>query len=170
MTDTASQPLLLQLTAQIVAAHTAHNHLTSEALLGLIGSVYTTLATAGVAAPIVEKAQPAVPIRKSVFPDHIVCLEDGKKLKTLKRHLATSYGMTPEQYPGEVGVAGELPDGGAGLCGAAVDAGKEHRARAEACGEAGTAATSPCRSATGSARPVATAGGGRIDTSGTTDG
>jgi predicted transcriptional regulator len=109
MTDTASQPLLLQLTAQIVAAHTSHNHLTSEALLGLIGSVYTTLATTGVAAPIVEKAQPAVPIKKSVFPDHIVCLEDGKKLKMLKRHLATTYNLTPEQYRERWGLPASYP-------------------------------------------------------------
>ena len=132
MTDTASQPLLLQLTAQIVAAHTSHNHLTPEALLGLIGSVYTTLATPGGAAPVVEKAQPAVPIRKSVFPDHIVCLEDGKKLKLLKRHLATTYNLTPEQYPGEMGLAGELPDGGAGLCGPPCDARQEQRPRPQA--------------------------------------
>ena len=109
MTDTAAQPLLLQLTARIVAAHTAHNHLASEAPQGLIESVYTTLATTGVAAPVVEKAQPAVPIRKSVFPDHIVCLEDGKKLKMLKRHLATTYNLTPEQYREKWGLPAGYP-------------------------------------------------------------
>jgi predicted transcriptional regulator len=109
MSETTSQPLLLQLTAQIVAAHTSHNHVTPEALMALIGTVYTSLATTGVAAPVVEKAQPAVPIRKSVFPDHIVCLEDGKKMKTLKRHLATSYGMTPEQYREKWGLPASYP-------------------------------------------------------------
>jgi predicted transcriptional regulator len=109
MSETTSQPVLLQLTAQIVAAHSSHNHVTPEALLGLIGTVYTSLATAGRAMPVVEKTQPAVPVKKSVFPDHIVCLEDGKKLKTLKRHLATSYGMTPEQYREKWGLPARYP-------------------------------------------------------------
>ncbi len=56
-----------------------------------------------------EKAQPAVPVRKSVFPDYIVCLEDGKRLKMLKRHLSTSYNMTPEQYRAKWGLDGSYP-------------------------------------------------------------
>ncbi len=99
MTETTSQPRVLHLTAQIVAAHTSHNQITSEALLRLIVNVHAALvgidAPAGVTA---AKPQPAVPVKRSVFPGHIVCLEDGKKLKMLKRHLMTSYGLTPEQY------------------------------------------------------------------------
>jgi predicted transcriptional regulator len=110
MSESAS-PSLLSLTAQIVGAHASHNQVTSEALLRLIESVYTTLATVGTAAgaPTSEKAQPAVPIKKSVFPDHIVCLEDGKKLKMLKRHLATSYNLTPEQYREKWGLPASYP-------------------------------------------------------------
>ena len=89
---------VLSLAAQIVSAHLAHNTVAVETLPALIQSVYNTLATVGTAAPEPEKLQPAVPIKKSVFPDHIVCLEDGKKLKMLKRHLKTAYDLTPEQY------------------------------------------------------------------------
>ena len=89
---------VLKLTAQIVSAHVAHNSMASEALPALIQSVYDTLAKAGIAAPEPEKMQPAVPVKRSVFHDHIVCLEDGKKQKMLKRHLQTAHGLTPEQY------------------------------------------------------------------------
>ena len=89
---------ILRLTAQIVSAHVAKNAVTPEALPALIQTVHRTLSNVGVVQPEPEKPQPAVPIRKSVFADYLVCLEDGKKLKMLKRHLATSYDMTPEQY------------------------------------------------------------------------
>ena len=89
---------VLELTAKIVSAHISKNQLATAALPELIQSVYRSLATAGTAQPAPAPLTPAVPIRKSVFPDHIVCLEDGQKLKMLKRHLQTSYGMTPEQY------------------------------------------------------------------------
>jgi predicted transcriptional regulator len=93
-----SNPDLLDLVASIVSAHVAHNAVTPEALPGVIRSVYTTLSGLGTEPPTVEQPEPAVPIKKSVFPDHIICLEDGKKLQTLKRHLNTSHGMTAEQY------------------------------------------------------------------------
>ena len=89
---------ILRLTAKIVSAHIAKNQIAPDALPKLIQSVHHSLATAGAAEPAPAALTPAVPIHKSVFPDHIVCLEDGKKLKMLKRHLRTSYGMTPEQY------------------------------------------------------------------------
>ena len=89
---------VLKLTAKIVSAHVRRNQLAATALPDLIQSVYRSLATAGTSQPAPAPLTPAVPIRKSVFPDHIVCLEDGKKLKMLKRHLQISYGMTPEQY------------------------------------------------------------------------
>jgi len=101
----ADQPVsldLLGLTAQIVAAHVSNNSVARDSLPSLIQDVYSTLATIGHTAPPPsppsDKLAPAVPVKRSVFPEYIVCLEDGKKLKMLKRHLATSYNMTPEQY------------------------------------------------------------------------
>jgi predicted transcriptional regulator len=98
MHSVSSNPDLLDLVASIVSAHVAHNAVTPEALPGVIRSVYTALSGLGTEPPAVEQPEPAVPIKKSVFADHIVCLEDGKKLQTLKRHLNTSHGMTAEQY------------------------------------------------------------------------
>jgi predicted transcriptional regulator len=73
-------------------------------------SVYATLAgTQKPSAEVAEKPQPAVPVKKSVFPDFIICLEDGKKLKMLKRHLARHYAMTPEQYREKWGLPREYP-------------------------------------------------------------
>ena len=91
---------VLTLTAKIISAHVGNNQVAADALPELIQSVHRSLAMAGTAAPTPAQAPPtpAVPIRRSVFPDHIICLEDGKKLKMLKRHLQTSYGMTPQQY------------------------------------------------------------------------
>ncbi|MDA8252034.1 MAG: MucR family transcriptional regulator [Rhodospirillales bacterium] len=98
MSESVAPPTLLKLTARIVAAHAAHNQVTPEALLQLIGAVHGALAGAG-QQPVEEvRPEPALPVKRSVFPDHIVCLEDGKKLKMLKRHLMTTYRMTPEQY------------------------------------------------------------------------
>jgi len=89
---------VLGLTAQIVAAHVSNNSVLPDALPSLIQEVYRTLAGVGREAISTEKPQPAVSVKRSVFPDHIVCLEDGKKLKMLKRHLKTAYNMSPEQY------------------------------------------------------------------------
>ena len=102
---------VLRLTAKIISAHVGHNQVAVAALPALIQSVHRTLATAGTAGPAPAPAlpTPAVPIRRSVFPDHIVCLEDGKKLKLLKRHLQASYGMTPEQYREKWGLPADYP-------------------------------------------------------------
>lgn len=90
---------LLDITARIVISHVANNPVEASALPALIQSVYRTLARVGDADLAPTAAQrPAVPVRRSVFPDFIVCLEDGMKLKMLKRHLQTSYGMTPDDY------------------------------------------------------------------------
>ncbi|UEM21185.1 MucR family transcriptional regulator [Skermanella mucosa] len=90
---------LLSLTTEIVAAHVSNNTVAVTDLPQLIEQVYRTLANVGVEpAPVVERPQPAVPIKKSVTPEYIICLEDGKKLKMLKRHLKTAYDMTPEEY------------------------------------------------------------------------
>ncbi len=98
MADAPAGSDVLGLTAQIVSAHVSNNSVSLDALPNLIQEVYRTLAGVGKEQPTLDKQAPAVPIKKSVFPDHIVCLEDGKKLKMLKRHLKTSYNMTPEQY------------------------------------------------------------------------
>ena len=106
---------------------------TSE-LPALIGSVFEALRTAGTVAveQPVEALVPAVPIRKSVTPEFIVCLEDGKRLKMLKRHLATRLQPDARRVSQALGAAQGLPDGGTGLCGAALGAGQEHRARPQA--------------------------------------
>ena len=102
---------VLRLTAKIIAAHVGNNQVAVAALPELIQSVHRSLATAGMAEPAPAPAPlaPAVPIRKSVFPDHNVCLEDGKKLKMLKRHLQASYGMTPQQYREKWGLPADYP-------------------------------------------------------------
>jgi predicted transcriptional regulator len=102
---------ILGLTAQIVSAHVSKNQVGTDALPSLIQSVYRSLSTAGeveTATPEAPRA-PAVPVKKSVFPDYIVCLEDGKKLKMLKRHLQTSYGLTPDAYRNKWGLPREYP-------------------------------------------------------------
>jgi predicted transcriptional regulator len=98
MAENSSTQAILGLTAQIVSAHVSNNVVSRDALPELITQVYNTLISAGAEPVEPEKLQPAVPIKKSVFPEYIICLEDGKKLKMLKRHLQTSYSMTPEQY------------------------------------------------------------------------
>jgi predicted transcriptional regulator len=98
MTDQPNSGDLLQYTAQILAAHLRNTTVPLAELPDLIRSVYQTLeGVSGETAPTPE-LQPAVPIRRSVTPDFIVCLEDGRKLKMLKRHLKTAYDMTPEEY------------------------------------------------------------------------
>ncbi|MBB4314631.1 putative transcriptional regulator [Roseospira marina] len=78
-------------------------------LTALIQDVHRSLSTIGQATPEAERPQPAVPIKKSVQPDFIVCLEDGKKLKMLKRHLKTAYDMTPEEYRDRWGLPTDYP-------------------------------------------------------------
>ena len=89
---------LTSLTADIVSAYVAHNALTGDKLPDLIGSVYGALSRASVQGVEPEKVElkPAVAIKKSVTPDYIVCLEDGKKFKSLKRHLRSDYSMSPK--------------------------------------------------------------------------
>jgi predicted transcriptional regulator len=109
MAESNSVQAVLGLTAQIVSAHVSNNAVSRDALPELIQQVFTTLMAAGTEQAEPERLQPAVPIKKSVFPEYIVCLEDGKKLKMLKRHLQTSYNMTPEQYRERWGLAHDYP-------------------------------------------------------------
>lgn len=100
----------LSLTAQIVSAHVAHNTVAASALPALIQDVYRTLSSMENApAAVAKRPDPAVAIAKSVTPEHIICLEDGKKLKMLKRHLKTSFNMTPEQYRERWGLPADYP-------------------------------------------------------------
>lgn len=111
MSDVKSEKNLLELTTEIVSAQASRGNVEVDKLPTLIKQVYDALAGAG--APVEEakpeRPQPAVPIKRSVFPDYIVCLEDGKKLKMLKRHLQSAYNMTPEQYRERWGLPGDYP-------------------------------------------------------------
>jgi predicted transcriptional regulator len=100
---------VLGLTAQIVSAHVSNNAVSPDALPSLIKEVYKMLAGVGKKPARPERPQPAVPVKKSVFRDHIVCLEDGKKLKMLRRHLRTAFNMTPEQYRERWGLGSDYP-------------------------------------------------------------
>jgi predicted transcriptional regulator len=101
---------LITLTSDIVAAHVSNNDVDVADLPSLITNVYTALANLGEKVEVEEpKPQPAVAIRNSIKPDYIVCLEDGKKLKMLKRYLRTNYDMTPEEYRARWGLAADYP-------------------------------------------------------------
>ena len=105
---------LLGYTSEIVAAHVSNNTVAISDLPGLIEQIYRTLASiGGVDVSAGDRPTPAVPLKKSITPDYIVCLEDGKKLKMLKRHLKTAYNMTPEEYRERA--LSRLPNGGAKL-------------------------------------------------------
>ena len=99
MSDTPTYRELPTLTTQIVAAYVSNNPVPVGELPSLIRQVHSALVNVGAPAEIsAERPQPAVPIKRSVTPDYIICLEDGKKLKMLKRHLKTAFNMTPEEY------------------------------------------------------------------------
>ena len=101
---------LIALTADIVAAHVSNNSVAVSDLPLLIANVHGALATLGPAGVAPEvRAEPKVPIRSSIKPDYIVCLEDGKRLKMLKRHLMTHYQMTPDEYRRKWGLNSDYP-------------------------------------------------------------
>ncbi|HEV7234401.1 MAG TPA: MucR family transcriptional regulator [Sphingorhabdus sp.] len=102
--------LLITLTADIVAAHVSNNSVAVSDVPTLIGNVHSALSglSGGSSVPAAAP-EPAVPIRTSVKKDYIICLEDGKKLKMLKRHLMTHYGMTPDDYRAKWGLAADYP-------------------------------------------------------------
>lgn len=109
MDDQSMNADLLGLTAQIVSAHVSNNAVAPDALPVLINEVFRTLASVGTGATEGDRPEPAVSIRKSVFPDYIICLDDGRKLKMLKRHIRTAYGLSPEQYRERWGLALDYP-------------------------------------------------------------
>ena len=101
---------LRSLTAEIVAAYLSRNDVAPDVLPGLIRSVHSALTVPAAPEAQVEDAPvPVVNPKKSVFPDYIICLEDGKKLKMLRRHLKTAYNMTPEEYRVRWGLPSEYP-------------------------------------------------------------
>ena len=106
----AGEDTLLTLTADIVAAHVSNNSVAVNDLPNLIQNVHAALSgISGASSTPEPKPEPKVSIRASIKPDYIVCLEDGKKLKMLKRHLMTHYGMTPDQYRHKWGLAADYP-------------------------------------------------------------
>jgi len=100
---------LLSLTTDIVTSHLSRNPVNTEEISSLISDVFNTLSTVGETLEEEDKPEPAVAIRKSIHPDYIICLEDGKKLKMLKRHLKTSYNMTPDEYRERWGLPADYP-------------------------------------------------------------
>jgi predicted transcriptional regulator len=111
MTNATGSPEYIRLAADIVVAYVSNNSLQTAELPRLINTVHDALAkTAGGKAeePVTPQA-PAVPTKKSITADYMICLEDGKKFKSLKRHLRTSYNMTPEQYRVKWNLPGDYP-------------------------------------------------------------
>lgn len=111
MSDSAMQNYI-ELTADIVSAYLSNNSVQAGEIPSLIGEIHSALVrvSAGQEIPVVmEPAKPAVPIKKSITSDFIICLEDGKKFKSLKRHLRTAYNMSPEQYREKWGLPQDYP-------------------------------------------------------------
>ncbi|NOZ32588.1 MAG: MucR family transcriptional regulator [Alphaproteobacteria bacterium] len=102
---------LIELSAEIVSAYVSNNPVAQPDLPRLIGDVHAALSGLNSAANAepAENRKPAVPIRRSIQPDYIVCLEDGKKFKSLKRHLSTHYSLSPEEYREKWGLASDYP-------------------------------------------------------------
>lgn len=109
---TESQDHLVELAAYVVSAYIGNNTVPVSDLTGLITEVHAALGRAVAEIEpesVPEPLRPAIPVKKSVNPDFIICLEDGKKFKSLKRHLRTAYGMTPEEYREKWGLPADYP-------------------------------------------------------------
>ena len=111
MAENASGGLFIELTASIVSAYVSNNSVPSADLPALIGQVYSALTrvSSGRGDSSSAPSKPAVSVKKSITPDYIICLEDGKKFKSLKRHLRTRYNMSPEGYREKWGLAADYP-------------------------------------------------------------
>ena len=111
MADNPGESSYIQLTANIVSAYVSNNTVPSAEIPNLIGQIYSALlrVSGGQAPTPAEPLKPAVPLKRSITSDYLVCLEDGKKFKSLKRHLRTQYGMTPEQYREKWGLPPDYP-------------------------------------------------------------
>src|SRR4051812_36016925 len=112
MSELLNTPNTVELAADIVSAFVSNNSVPMAELPALIGSIHaalTSVATGATEQPAEEPKAPAVSIKKSVQPDYIVCLDDGKRFKSLKRHLRTTYNLTPDQYRAKWGLAHDYP-------------------------------------------------------------
>ena len=112
MTDNSLQPAYIELAADIVSAYVSNNSVAASELPGLIAEVHAALVRVASGAPAAaapDNLRPAVPVKKSVGTDYIICLEDGKKFKSLKRHLRTHYNMSPEEYREKWGLPPDYP-------------------------------------------------------------
>ncbi len=110
MSDDVSREDLLALTTDVVASYVSNNAVSPDDLPKVIDDVFKALTNAGSdAAMAADRPQPAVPIKRSITTDYLICLEDGKKLKMLKRHLKTAYNMTPDEYRERWGLSADYP-------------------------------------------------------------
>jgi len=112
MTETAPNTSLIAMTADIVSAYLGHSKIATGDIPGLIQGVFSALSGVGRAAAepaVLEDQKPAVRIRKSITPDFLICLEDGRKFKSLKRHLQAAYNLSPEAYRAKWGLPGDYP-------------------------------------------------------------
>ncbi|MBX9575830.1 MAG: MucR family transcriptional regulator [Caulobacteraceae bacterium] len=102
---------LLEMTADMFSAYVSNNTVSPDGVAALIGTIHATMTqlSTGAVEPEPENKEPAVPIRKSITPDYLICLEDGRKFKSLKRHLRTKYDMSPEEYRSKWGLAKDYP-------------------------------------------------------------
>ena len=109
--DESNKSDLVELTAEIISAYVSNNTVVPEALPGVIADVHEALSKAAqrIGPPEREELRPAVAVKKSVTPDYIICLEDGKKFKSLKRHLRTHYNLSPEEYRERWGLPHDYP-------------------------------------------------------------
>jgi predicted transcriptional regulator len=111
MAENSVEGSYIELTAQIVSAYVGNNSVPSAEIASLIGQVHAALkrVSGGQTTTLAEPAKPAVSVKRSINSDFLVCLEDGKKFKSLKRHLRTQYSMTPEQYREKWGLPADYP-------------------------------------------------------------
>lgn len=117
--------LVFQLTVQLVAAHVSNNTVTPSEVPPFLHAVHSTLLElSATKEPPAPKLEPAVPVKQSIKPDYIVCLEDGKKLRMLKRYLKTQYGLTPDEYRAKWGLPTDYPMNAPGLAAQRSDTAK----------------------------------------------
>jgi predicted transcriptional regulator len=111
MEENTNNNELVELTADIVSAYVSNNTVVANDLPSLINDTFDALSKASARAsePVREELKPSVPVKKSVTPDYIICLEDGKKFKSLKRHLRTHYSLSPEEYREKWGLPHDYP-------------------------------------------------------------
>jgi predicted transcriptional regulator len=107
--ESTDQTVILECVTSIIATYVANNTIQKENLSALIVDTFKALVQADRPEALIEELKPAVPIKRSVQPDHIICLEDGKKFKSVKRHLMSHYSMTPQEYREKWGLPADYP-------------------------------------------------------------